>query len=241
MNALIAGVTDAQTMSSREIAELTGKEHRNVMRDIRVMLVELHGEGGVLSFEHTLPNDQNGQAYPIYRLPKRESLILVSGYSVQMRAKIIDRWQELEAKAAPDPMVALNDPTVMRGLLLSYSEKVLTLQAQNAELAVKGDALDRIATAEGSLCITDAAKTMQERPRAVFAALRAKRWIYSRQGSGDIAYQDKIAAGWLEHKTTTVERSDGSTKVVTQVRVTPKGLARLAELLGSDWRPDGAT
>lgn len=98
MHTLI-NATPIQTMSSREIADLTGKEHRNVMRDIRVMLVELHGEGGVLSFEQTHTNPQNGQSYPCYALPKRETLILVSGYSVAMRAKIIDRWQELEAKA----------------------------------------------------------------------------------------------------------------------------------------------
>lgn len=97
MNTIISA-SKAQTMSSREIADLTGKEHRNVMRDIRVMLVELHGEGGVLSFEQTYTNPQNGQSYPCYALPKRETLILVSGYSVAMRAKIIDRWQELEAK-----------------------------------------------------------------------------------------------------------------------------------------------
>ena len=83
------------TMSSLEIAELTGKRHDNVMRDIQGMLGEL---GGVLSFEDTYTNPQNGQSYPIFNLPKREALILVSGYSVVMRAKIIDRWQELEAK-----------------------------------------------------------------------------------------------------------------------------------------------
>jgi len=86
------------TMSSLEIAELTGKRHDHVMRDIRVILVELYVEGGVPKFGDTHINPQNGQAYPIFRLPKRETLILVSGYNVQMRAKIIDRWQELEAK-----------------------------------------------------------------------------------------------------------------------------------------------
>lgn len=86
------------TMSSLEIAELTGKRHDNVMRDIQGMLGEL---GGVLSFEDTYTNPQNGQSYPIFNLPKREALILVSGYSVAMRAKIIDRWQELEAKQSP--------------------------------------------------------------------------------------------------------------------------------------------
>lgn len=87
-------------MTSRDIADLTGKRHDNVMRDIRSMLVDLHGVGGVLSFEDTYRNPQNGQSYTVYRLPKRETLILVSGYSVQMRARIIDRWQELEATPA---------------------------------------------------------------------------------------------------------------------------------------------
>lgn len=87
-------------MSSLEIAELTGKRHDHVMRDIRLMLAELHGEGGVLSFGDTQTNPQNGQTYPIFNLPKRETLILVSGYNVQVRARIIDRWQELEAGAA---------------------------------------------------------------------------------------------------------------------------------------------
>lgn len=64
--------------------------------------------------------------------------------------------------------------------------------------------------------------------KALFAFLRSHRWIYSRQGSSDIAYQDKLATGLLEHKTTTVNRSDGSEKTATQVRVTPKGLGRLA-------------
>lgn len=100
MNGLMLATT-SKTMSSLEIAQLTGKEHRNVMRDIRTMLVELHGEGGVLSFEQTNINPQNNQSYPCYALPKRETLILISGYSIAMRAKIIDRWQELEGQRPP--------------------------------------------------------------------------------------------------------------------------------------------
>ena len=83
-----------RTMTSREIAELTGKEHKNVLADIRVMLDDL----GLTSadFSADLP-DGYGRMQPGFNLPKRECLILVSGYSVAMRARIIDRWQELEA------------------------------------------------------------------------------------------------------------------------------------------------
>jgi phage regulator Rha-like protein len=60
-----------KTMSSLEIADLTGKRHDNIMRDIRIMLEELYGSGGVLRFEDTHTNPQNGQSYPIFRLPQR--------------------------------------------------------------------------------------------------------------------------------------------------------------------------
>lgn len=217
-----------QAMSSREIADLTGKRHDNVMRDTRSMLLELHGEINLLKFEGVY-RGANGEDRPCFFLPKRETLILVSGYNLTMRAKIIDRWAELEVQAA-DPMRALNDPAAMRGLLLTYTEKVIALEAANAELAPKAEALDRIAKAEGSFCITDTAKALQMRPKDLTLWLVANGWIYRRPGGGSyIGYQAKTMTGYVEHKVTTVFRSDGSEKVVEQVRITPKGLAKLSE------------
>jgi phage regulator Rha-like protein len=93
-----------RTMSSREIAKLTGKQHNNVCRDIVKMLEGL-GEHA-LKFEHMYSATiGNGGTRPAreFLLPKRETLILVSGYNVQMRARIIDRWQELEQQVAAPP------------------------------------------------------------------------------------------------------------------------------------------
>lgn len=59
---------EVRTMTSREIAELTGKEHRNVLADIRKMLAELHGEGGVLKFQQSYFNSQNKEQ-PEFCLP----------------------------------------------------------------------------------------------------------------------------------------------------------------------------
>jgi Rha family phage regulatory protein len=231
MNALVhnmGGDGSLPTMTTREIAELTGKRHDNVMRDARKMLVELHGEEGLLKFEDTLSDPQNGQEYPIFRLPKRETLILVSGYNLKMRAAIIDRWQELEARPA-DPIAVLNDPAAMRGILLTYTEKVIALESRVAQMEPDVAALDRIAVADGSLCFRDAAKVLQVRPKDLTEFLMAHHWVYQRAGvPGYIAYQAKLQAGLLEHKTTTVHRSDGSEKVISQCRITPKGLARLA-------------
>lgn len=138
---------------------------------------------------------------------------------------------ERRAKAVqPEPMQLLADPTALRQALLTYSERVMHLEAANADMQPKVAAFSRIAEAEGSLCITSAAKHLQLQPKALFAWLSEHRWIYRRAGgTAWLAYQDKLQAGLLEHKITTVARGDGSEKVVEQVRVTSKGLARLAE------------
>jgi len=81
-------------MSSLEIAELTGKDHAKVLIDIRKMLDEL----GILTSDFSTVRKVRGKEYDVFNLPKRETIILVSGYSVAMRAAIVDRWQELEAK-----------------------------------------------------------------------------------------------------------------------------------------------
>lgn len=88
---------EKQTMSSVEIAKYTGKEHANVMRDIRKMLDELKIDQ--LSFEGIFL-DSYKREQPLFALPKRETLILVSGYSTELRWRIIDRWQALETELA---------------------------------------------------------------------------------------------------------------------------------------------
>jgi len=97
-------------------------------------------------------------------------------------------------------------------------------------LKPKSVALDRIASSDGSFCVSDAAKSLQVRPKVLFDWLSANKWIYRRVGHGGwLAYQDKIQRGQLEHKVATFSRGDGSEKVSEQVRVTSTGLAWLAE------------
>ncbi|MBL4761333.1 MAG: phage antirepressor KilAC domain-containing protein, partial [Gammaproteobacteria bacterium] len=116
--------------------------------------------------------------------------------------------------------------------LLAQSLEMVQEQIKAIEtLTPKAEALDRIANSDGSLCITNAAKDLQFRPKDLFAWLSQNMWIFRRAGnSGWIAYQDRIQAGLLEHKVTIVSRSDGSEKTTEQVRITPKGLTKLATI-----------
>ena len=91
----IGGVTFLdQTMSSVEIAELTGKDHYHVCRDIRETL---QAAGiNVSIFGDTYSEGLNKGKVKQYNLPRRECDLVISGYSVPYRLKIIDRWHELE-------------------------------------------------------------------------------------------------------------------------------------------------
>lgn len=75
-------------MLTTEVAGLTASQHRNVLVNTRKMLIELHGEGGLLSFQQNYRNEQKGQEYPCYRLSKRELMVPVTSYSVAMRAHL---------------------------------------------------------------------------------------------------------------------------------------------------------
>lgn len=127
MNMLINTITSA-TMSSREIAELTGKRHDHIMADIRKMLNDL-GQTSP-EFSGDLP-DAYGRRQPIFNLPKRETLILVSGYNVGMRAKIIDRWQELEAQQTKTPVIR-NQNLAMIIQMATEMDAIQTAQQQQA-------------------------------------------------------------------------------------------------------------
>lgn len=132
-------------------------------------------------------------------------------------------------RRAKDPMLALNDPSALRQVLLTYSEKVIALEETVQEQAPKVAALDRIATADGSMCITAAAKHLQVRPKDLFRYLAQNEWIYRRTGNtGYLGYQRRIQQGRIEHKITTISHSDGNERVYEQVRITPKGLAILS-------------
>lgn len=224
MNALAVPSSAPLTMSSREIAELVGLRHDNVKRTIETLV-----QRGVLTLPQSEEVSNPGpgpRTIHHFLLDKRSSLIVVAQLSPEFTARIVDRWQELEAGAQ-----AIAVPQTLAEALRLAADLSERHEAARAALAIaepKAAALDRIATASGSTCITNAAKDLQMAPRALFAWLSSHRWIYRRAGGkGWVAYQDRIQSGHLEHKVALVDQADGTEKAVEQVLVTPKGLALL--------------
>jgi len=217
----------SQLMSTREVADLTGKSHDNVLRDARSL-----AKRGVLKSEETpYRHPQNGQSYPEFLLTQRDALVLVSGYSAELRAKIIDRWQELEARVVAQVQIPTTFAEALR-LAADKAEESQRLQDVLAKQAPKVAAINRLAGAGGAICITDAAKQLQLAPAKLFAWMEQNRWIYRRAGSTRwVAFQPRITAGLLKHKVTALkpDRETGEERAAYSVLVTTKGLTYLAE------------
>jgi len=222
-------------MSSREIAALTGKEHKNVRRDIENMLVELLKDR--LSFEHIFI-DSYGREQAEFRLDRKLTLTLVSGYSTKLRNNIIERLDELEEQAKAPAI-----PTHAEALRLAADqiEKNAFLIAENKQQAAqievaapKVEVYDRIIEADGAVNLQTAGKVLGQPPNKFIQALREKHWIFRRAGSSrNSPHVDKINAGYMSVKIQTVVQPDGSERIYEQPVVTPKGLAKLTTIFAA--------
>jgi len=122
-------------------------------------------------------------------------------------------------------------PEALR-LAADLADKNIVLEYKVAEQQPKVEALERIASSDGSLCMRDSAKVLQIRPIDLKNWLMLNRWIYGRPGhSGWLAYQDRIQQGVLCHKVHTKVEADGNERTFEQVRITSKGLTRIGESL----------
>ncbi|WP_273755665.1 Rha family transcriptional regulator [Bartonella sp. MM73XJBT.G] len=218
------------TMSSREIAELCGKRHDHVMRDIKKMLEELNApKFGVVDFSGYYL-DSKGESRPCYNLPKRECLILVSGYSTALRAKIIDRWQELEKQVTPQ--IDYSSPKAMIGFLNYLQGQIDQKDSIIEDLTPKAMALESLQRHDGLFGLTEAAKILEMQPKQFIQFLQKKGWIYRRAAGGNLLpYQDKIQKQLMDCPTITLQTASGIEKVIPAAKITTKGMGVLSEEL----------
>lgn len=233
MNALLVPGAPA-AMSTREIAELTGKRHDNVMADTRKMLVDLHGEDRLLSFQDTVerPNPSGGGALTsvVYMLPKRETLILVSGYSLPMRAKIIDRWTELEEKALPG--VPRTFAQALR-LAAEQQEEIEKQQALIEHQKPRVAFAEAVGASENDIKVGVAAKELGIGPRKLWAFLKDAGILMQ----NSLPYQQHIDAGRFRVVPVPYTAPDGEKRTRPETRVTGKGFTFLQQRLACGTDP----
>lgn len=213
-------LSTAAGMDSREIAERTNKQHAHVCRDIQAMCDDL---GIDRSKFGSVYRGGNGEPRRHFLLPKRECLILVSGYRIELRAAIIDRWAELEAAAAPKPMSRLDI------LQMAMDAEKGRLAAEAALEAAKPsiEGMRLLEGAEGTFTLREAAKECKQKPKAFVAWLTAEKILY-REKTELRPTQYHLDKGYFTmHVGVAVHKE--SSHAFGQTRFTAKGLAWISK------------
>lgn len=218
--------SSAASMTSLEISELVEARHDSVKR-----AVERLATRAVITLPPLVEKPTSGRPSTYYVFEgeqgKRDSYVVVAQLSPEFTARLVDRWQELEGRVAkPDPMQALNDPATMRGLLLSYSEKVLEQERALQEAAPKVEFANRVEVAHDAITVGEAAKTIGTGRTRLFAFLRRHGWVNRRNEP----YQSKIEAGYLDVKIGKWEHPQQGLQENITTLVTGKGLVKLQKL-----------
>ena len=239
----IITITQAQTMSSLQIAELTGKRHDAILRDIRNLLEQgVQAHNFVESFNiRQLPNGGSKQE-PYYQLTKTGCLILASGYNAVLREKIINRWIELETEAAKQYQV----PTSFREalllaaaqqeqieeqqkLLVAQNEQIRDLNEANAEMRVKVSYYDQILASKSTVTTTQIAQDYGMSAKKFNIELRNLK-IQRKVGGQWILYAPYNTMGYV-HSETFIPECSTTGKVVMITRWTQRGRLFLYQTL----------
>ncbi|WP_313281567.1 phage antirepressor KilAC domain-containing protein [Delftia tsuruhatensis] len=222
MNAITAISPAVLTMSSEEIAALVESRHDNVKTSI-----ERLGARGVIQLP-ALQEVRNhlGQTVSVYQLCKRDSYVVVAQLSPEFTARLVDRWQELEAQAAPAV------PRTMSQALRLAAEQAEQIEQQQAALALaapKVEFVDRFASAEtGAMGFRQVCKLLRANEERFRAFLLDNKVMYH-LGGRLTPMAHHMDAGRFVVKAGHAQHSDHA---FTQAKFTSKGGTWIAGLWG---------
>ncbi|MFK2324795.1 Rha family transcriptional regulator [Bacteroides fragilis] len=131
-------IHDTDRMSSLEIAELTGKRHDAILRDIRNLLKQGVSAHNFVETSYKQPQPRGGyKELPCFELTKKGCLILASGYDAILREKIIDRWESLEMEKRK-PQTPQTYIEALEALVASEKEKErLRIESEQQQATIK--------------------------------------------------------------------------------------------------------
>lgn len=239
---LVQIVGDQITTTSLKIAEVFERRHDNVIRTIKKLeQADESQKFARLNFEECKIKDLTGETTSHYNITRNGFSMLVMGFTgakaFVWKEKFLEAFDMMaeKLKRPVAPAIPQTLPEALR-LAADEAEKRIEVEAALAIAQPKAAALDRIGASEGSMNIQTAAKTLKIRKiNSIFPYLQRKGWIFRRLPNTNwIAYQDKIKAGYLEHKEHKYKDSNGDDRIKSYPVVTPKGLVKIAEMLEKD-------
>lgn len=205
------------TMSSQEIADLVESRHDKVKQSIE----RLAARGTIQLPPLGEVKNHLGQTVSVYLVGKRDSYIVVAQLSPEFTARLVDRWQELEAgsQLPTDYLSALK-------ALTAEVEQRQVLENQLAIAAPKAQFVDSYVNATGSLGFRETCKLLHIKENALRQFLLEHGIMYVL--AGKLApYAQHIDAGRFTVKT---GENQHNGHAFTQTKFTPKGIQWIAGL-----------
>lgn len=240
MNELTTIVDNSEErMTSLQIAEVTGRAHRNVMQAIRKM-EPAWAKVSQLKFKLAEYTDSQGKPRPCYSLTKEECLYIATKFNDEARAKLIRRWKELEE--AHRPAVPQNYLEALRAMVKveeqkqqlalenrKQQEQIVTISRENVELGnritemlPKVSYYDQILESKSTMTVTQIAQDYgmsAMKMNRILAEMKIQRKV---QGQW-ILYNNYVPCGYVHSKAVDIVRADGRREVKYNTEWTVKG------------------
>jgi phage antirepressor YoqD-like protein len=204
------------TMTSREIADLVEKRHDNVKRTIETLMGD-----GVISSPQIEDGEKsaNGVVEKLYLIGKRDSYIVVAQLCPEFTARLVDRWQELEAQQG----IAI--PKTMAQAFRLAADQADQIEAQQLLIEQQKPAVefvDRFVEAKSAKGFREVAKILGVKERQFISDLAAAKIIF-KQGSNWLPFAE------YEPRYFAVKTGESNSHAYIQTRFTPEGIAWVAK------------
>lgn len=236
-------VANDERMTSLQIAEVTGKAHKNVMQAIRKMetaWVKVQGLKFQLLQKEVEVNNGGHKMQPYYSLTKEECLYIATKFNDEARAKLVRRWKELEE--AHRPAVPRNYLEALKAMVRieeqkqqlaienqKQQEQIADISRENVELGNKITEMlpkvsyyDKILESKSTMTVTQIAQDYgmsAVKMNRILAELKIQRKV---QGQW-ILYNNYVPCGYVHSKAVDIVRADGRRDVKYNTEWTVKG------------------
>ncbi|KXZ74169.1 MULTISPECIES: phage antirepressor KilAC domain-containing protein [Acinetobacter] len=232
MNAIVP--VQIQMMTSLEIAELVEKRHDNVKRTIENLVKQ-----AVIASPQVEEKPTAGRPSTFYVFSgeqgKRDSIIVVAQLCPEFTARLVDRWQELEAQVA-QPVFDISNPYHLLQAIETQAKQNIELTQKVEKLEPKAQALDTIAETVHTYCIRECAKTIGIKEKDLINLLLQKKWCYRDAEKKLQPHAQYVLNGVFTNKASPVikNQNDGQERVFLHMRVTAFGLTRITGLVNKE-------
>lgn len=211
-------------MTSLQLAEVTGKQHKHVIRDIRTEIDQLSGYGAESIFGLSEYKDSTGRSLPMYTMGKKGAMQLALKYDAVTRYRVINYIEELENKkpALPNYAEALRQ-------LADTIERNEEYKKELQETRPKALFADSVSASESTILVRDMAKILKQNgieigEKRFFEWLRENGYLIKARGHDrNMPTQKAMELGLFRVKETAVTRSNGKVTISKTPKITGKG------------------